>query len=147
MNGCLDLHFSLLFPLHLLSTPPSLGRPLSLPFCVHLFLSFHPFTVFLSHFALLPVYTSLDSLPAPPSIFSSLPRSGSISVCLSIHLPSSLDTLTYLTKSHFVPSGPNQWLLQGPRSQCEPEPWRSPRRRSLPTTLLPSWTSGNPYLL
>ena len=104
-------------------------------------------TVFLSHFALLPVYMSLDSLPAPPSIFSSLPRSGSISVSLSNHLPSPLYTLTYLTKSHFVPSGPNQWLLQGPRSQCEPEPWRSPRRRSLPPTLLPSWTSRNPYLL
>lgn len=56
MNGCLDLHFSLI-PSASPSIPPSLGRPLSLPFSVHLFLFFHLLLLF---FCLtLPFYQSI----------------------------------------------------------------------------------------
>lgn len=57
---------------------------------------------------------SLDSLPLLLLSFC-LSLGMVLSQCLSlVTYRHPVYTLTHLTKSHFVPSGPKQWLLQGP---------------------------------
>lgn len=136
MDVLIDLHFFLLFPLHLLPYHHP-WQTLSLPFSVHLFLSFHLLLLFLCLFALLCLWILCLS-----SFYLCLSLVCSFSQCLSLsHLPSPV----YHTPGQ-VPFCPlrTQPMVTTRSEESEPEPLEKPWRRSLPTTLLPSWTSRNP---